>query len=178
MTVEQIPQSWWVILTALALIFGAMLVEARVSWAHERVLRARGAVEAPGDVWTVMSVTYPAAFLAMGIESAIRGGPSLRRFLEGLAIWAVAKLLKTWAIRSLGDRWSFRVLVLPGAPLISSGPYRWIRHPNYIAIVGEFAGAGTLLAAPTTFLIFTAIFVGIMRRRIDVEERALGLRSG
>lgn len=165
------------ILAALTIIFVAMALEARVSSRHERLLRARGAREPHDDVWAVMRVTYPAAFLAMAVESVLRGGPSGRRFLEGMAIWAAAKLLKVWAIRSLGDRWSFRVLVLPGAPLISRGPYRWIRHPNYVAIVGEFAGAGTMLAAPTTFLVFTAIFIGIMRRRIDVEERALGLRT-
>jgi methyltransferase len=176
-SVAHIPH-WWLILSAAALIFGAMVLEARVSWAHERLLRARGAIEPRDDVWTVMAAAYPSAFAAMVIESALRGGPSVRRFLEGLAIWAVAKLLKVWAIRSLGTRWSFRVLVLPGAPLVASGPYRWMRHPNYVAIVGEFAGAGTMLAAPTTFLVFTAIFIGIMRRRIDVEERALGLRTG
>jgi methyltransferase len=176
-TLEQMPLSWVLIVTSLVLIFGAMAFEARISWDHERRLRARGAVEPADDIWSVMSITYPAAFLAMAIESAYRGGPSTRRFLEGLVIWIAAKAIKAWAIRSLGDRWSFRVLVLPGAPLVSRGPYRWMRHPNYVAIVGEFAGAGTMLAAPATFLVFTAIFIGIMRRRIVVEERALGLRT-
>lgn len=176
MTIEQIPQSWWLIITALALIFGAMAIEARRSWRNEVLLRARGAVEPPDDVWRVMSMAYPAAFAAMAIESALRGGPALQRFLEGLVVWTLAKLLKAWAVSSLGDRWSFRVLVLPGAPLVTGGPYRWIRHPNYVAVAGELVGSAMMFAAPTTGLIFTALFIQIMRRRVGVEERALGIK--
>ena len=175
MTPDQIPQPWWLLIAAAALVFGAMLFEARVSWRNERRLRARGAVEPSGDVWRLMSIAYPAAFAAMAIESALRGGPLWQRFSEGLIIWGAAKLLKAWAVTSLGDRWSFRVLVLPGASLIARGPYRWMRHPNYLAVIGEFAGAATMMAAPTSFLVFTAIFVAILRRRIRVEERALGI---
>jgi methyltransferase len=174
-TPDQIPASWWLLTTAVLLVFGTMLFEARVSWRNERALRARGAVEPSGDVWRVMSIAYPSAFAAMAIESALRGGPSAPRFYEGLLIWGAAKLLKVWAVTTLGDRWSFRVLVLPGASLIARGPYRLMRHPNYLAVIGEFAGAATMMAAPTAFLVSTAIFVGILRRRIRVEERALGI---
>ena len=160
---------------AIALVFGAMMFEARVSWRNERGLRARGAVEPPDDVWRPMSMVYPAAFAAMAIESAIGGGPSPQRFVVGLLIWSAAKLLKVWAVTTLGDRWSFRVLVLPGAPLIANGPYRWMRHPNYLAVIGEFAGAATMMAAPVSFVVSTVVFAEILRRRIRVEERALDM---
>lgn len=165
------------IATAAALIAGAMLLEARVSFRNERDLRARGAIEPPDDVWTVMSVVYIGAFIAMLGESMWGGGPSRELFIAGLALWTAAKALKAWAITSLGDRWSFRVLVLPGTPLVTAGPYRWLRHPNYVAVAGELAGAALMLAAPVSGIVFTLAFLEIMRRRIDVEERALGIRS-
>jgi methyltransferase len=120
-----------------------------------------------------MRVVYPAAFVAMIVESAIRGGPPPLWFLAGMVIWIAAKLLKAWAISALGDRWSFRVLVLPGMLLTTTGPYRWLRHPNYVAVAGELIGVAVGLAAPVTGIIFTLAFLEILRRRIRVEERAL-----
>lgn len=163
--------------SAAALIVAAMAIESRISWTNEARLRSRGAIEPPDDVWRAMSIVYPAGFAAMIAESAIRGGPPAPVFAAGLAIWIAAKLLKAWVIASLADRWSFRVLVLPDAPLVARGPYRWMRHPNYLAVVAEIAGAGTMVAAPVTWVVFTAAFVEILRRRVRVEERALGLRQ-
>lgn len=164
------------LLAAAALIFGSMLIEALLSRAHEQKLRARGAVEPPGDAWRAMSIVYPAAFGAMLLESALRGGPPESVFAAGLTLWILAKLLKGWAIASLGERWSFRVLVLPGASLIAGGPYRWMRHPNYVAVIGEFAGAAIMLIAPVAFAISIVLFGRILLHRIRVEEHALGLR--
>jgi len=161
--------------TAGALVLVALLVESYVSFRNERRLRAAGAVEPPDDVWRVMSVTYVAAFAAMFVEGAVRGGPSPRMLAAGLAIWMVSKALKTWAIATLGARWSFRVLVLPGAPLVSGGPYRYWRHPNYVAVAGELIGTAVMMTAPLAGVVFTLAFVEIMRRRIQVEERALGI---
>lgn len=176
MTIEQVPQSWWLLIASALLISGSMAIESRISSRHESSLRARGAIEPSDDVWRVMAMVYPAGFAAMAIESAVRGGPPMRMFVGGLAIWGAAKLLKAWVIQSLGERWSFRVLVLPGAPLVARGPYRVMRHPNYLAVIGEIAGAGTMLAAPVACMVFVAAFVQILRRRIRVEERVLGLR--
>lgn len=158
-----------------ALVAAALIVESLVSQRNERRLRAQGAVEPPDDVWRVMAVTYPAAFVAMFTEGWFRGGPAPWVFVTGVVIWGLAKLLKAWAIASLGSRWSFRVLVPPGAPLVTRGPYQWMRHPNYVAVAGELVGAGVMLAAPIAGVVFTMLFIEIMRRRVRVEERMLGI---
>ena len=152
-----------------------LVSESLISFRNERRLRARGAIEAPDDVWQVMAVTYPLAFAAMFAEGLARGGPSRGVFAAGFAVWVLAKVLKSWAIVALGERWSFRVLVLPGAPLVTHGPYRWLRHPNYVAVAGELAGAAAMMSAPIAGVVFTLAFIEIMRRRIRVEERLLGL---
>ncbi len=157
------------------LVAAALIVESLISQRNERRLRAQGAVEPPDDVWRVMALTYPTAFAAMFTEGWLRGGPTLTGFATGVGIWGLAKLLKAWAIGSLGSRWSFRVLVLPGAPLVTRGPYQWIRHPNYVAVAGELVGAGVMMAAPLAGVVFTMLFIEIMRRRVRVEERMLGI---
>ena len=77
----------------------------------------------------------------MAIEGALSGPASSDLLMGGLAMFGLAKALKVWAISSLGPKWSFRVLVVPGAPLVSAGPYRFMSHPNYLAVVGEMVAS-------------------------------------
>jgi methyltransferase len=155
----------------------SMLLEALLSAHNERALRRRGAIEPDGDVFRTMRIAYPLAFVAMGIEGAFHRSLDERLVVCGLAVFLAAKALKLWAVISLGPRWSFRVLVLHGAPLVAHGPYRMLRHPNYIAVLGELAGIALTLSAPLTGILALGWFGWLLRRRIDVEERALGLRS-
>ena len=99
-----------------------MLVELQLSWFNERTLRAKGAVEPPDDVIGLMRVAYPGAFLLMGVEGALHASLSRDLVMAGLLLLGWSKALKFWAIASLGGRWSFRVLVLPEAPLVTTGP--------------------------------------------------------
>ncbi len=141
---------------------------------NERVLRAQGAVEPAGDVYAVMRWAYPASFVLMGIESALGGPTSFAVLGSGLALFGFAKALKLWAISSLGPRWTYRVLVLRGAPLVTGGPYRLLRHPNYVAVVGELAGAALMLGAVLIGTVATLGFGALMVMRARVEDRALG----
>jgi methyltransferase len=160
----------------LFIIAPLMIVETIRSRSNEGELRRRGAIEPRDDVYRAMSVIYPASFVMMALEGAWRGGPRPPWLLVGLAIFALAKLVKFWAIATLGERWTFKVLVLPGAPLIARGPYRWIRHPNYVGVIGELVGTAVMMPAPYTGVLFTAVFALLVARRIAVEERALGIR--
>jgi methyltransferase len=153
-----------------------MLLEAVVSVRNERELRAMGAAEPHGDVYHVMQVAYPAAFLAMLLEGWLRGAGVTTLVAAGFALFVGAKVLKYWAIVSLGPRWTFRVLVPPGSSLVVLGPYRLLRHPNYLAVMGELAGGALIARAPIAGSLAIITFALLIRRRIVVEERALGLR--
>jgi methyltransferase len=155
--------------------FAPMILEARRSRRHERALRSQGAVEPAGDVYHAMQIAYPACFLAMIAESWLQDRRIDPSFVAGAAVFAAGKFLKYWAIATLGPRWSFRVLVTPGAPLVASGPYRWMRHPNYVGVGGELAGAALMAYAPLSGVISFVLFGALMFARISVEERALGL---
>jgi methyltransferase len=121
-------------------------------------------------------VAYPGLFAAILIEGGQRGATWSTAAAIGLAVFAAAKLLKYAAIAALGDRWTFRVLVLRGAPLVTRGPYRWMRHPNYVGVIGELLGAALLASAPVAGVVAIPLFGWLIRRRIAVEERALGMR--
>jgi methyltransferase len=156
----------------LAVVFIPMLIEARVAAVNERAQIARGGIEPPGDVYAIMRIAYPAVFLAMIAEGAWRG-PVAAAGVAGVVIFVLAKLLKTWAIVSLSDAWTFRVIVRPGMSRVTSGPYRWMRHPNYVAVVGELVGVALMSGARVAGPVGTVLFGLLMIRRISVEERAL-----
>lgn len=159
---------------ALVVIGALMSGEAWWSRRNERRLTAAGAVEPPGDVYRAMQVVYPGSFVAMAVEAWWTGQPSPRAMMAGAAVFVAAKLLKYWAMAWLGERWSFRVLVVEGAPLVTSGPYRLMRHPNYVAVVGEFVGAMLGFGAVVSGPLSLAVFAGLLRRRVAVEDAALG----
>ncbi len=156
---------------AALLMMGGELV---LSLFNEQQLRAKGAIEPPDDVIAIMRWAYPVSFVAMAVEGAMVGPSSSATLLGGLVLFGVAKALKIWAIASLGPRWSYRVLILPGVPLVTSGPYRYLPHPNYLAVVGELVSVALIVAAPITGLLATFGFGLLMRARIRVEDRALG----
>ncbi len=159
------------IVTAAVLLL--MLVELQLSLFNEKSLRAKGAVEPPDDVIGWMRVAYPAAFVLMGIEAAVRGPLSRNWVVGGVLLFGWAKTLKFWAMAHLGPRWTYRVLVLPGAPLVQTGPYRFLRHPNYVAVIGEIVAVAIALQAPLAGVVATLGFGWLIWRRIVVEDRAL-----
>jgi methyltransferase len=160
-------------LTTLAALL-IMAGEAVLSSFNERLLRARGAIEPEGDVIGSMRWAYPGAFVLMGIEGALTGPAPPNVLLGGLALFGFAKALKIWAISSLGTRWSYRVLVVPGERLVTAGPYRFIAHPNYLAVAGEIASVAAIVWAPATGVLATIGFGWLMIARIRIEDKALG----
>lgn len=169
----------------ISFVIGLMLAEARVSRANERTLLARGAVAPPGDIYPVMALVYPAAFLAMAAEglwrasngtAAAAGGPNW--FVSGVLLFAASKALKYWAIRSLGDRWTFKVIVEPGRPLVTSGPYRYVAHPNYVAVAGELVSTAMMCGASVTGIGGLAAFGAVLWRRVRFESDVLSQMAG
>lgn len=155
------------------LAFVPMLLEARRSNRNDRVLRAAGAVEPSGDVYQVMQIAYPFSFLVPIVEGFVRHRPASSVVALGLVVFLLAKALKYWAIGTLGERWTFRVLVPPHSSRTVEGPYRWIHHPNYVAVAGEIAGVAMMAQAWITGGLMLIVFTLLMRARVRVEEAAL-----
>jgi len=161
-----------------AVVFAFMAIEARRAARNERAQRIRGGVEPRGDVYPLMQIAYPAAFLAMFLEAVLRAdAPSRALMLAGGAVFTCGKALKWWAILTLGPFWTFRVITVPGAPLVRTGPYRFFRHPNYAGVLGELAGVALMTGALVAGPIATAVFGALMLKRVAVEDAALCARG-
>lgn len=163
-------------LALLAAAFIPLLFEALLSARNERALRAMGAIEPQGDVYRAMQVAYPACLLVTIAEAWLRHRGASSLVWAGAGVLVAAKALKYWAIGTLGVRWSFRVLVPPGSSRVRTGPYRFLRHPNYVAVYGELAGLALMAQAPVSGAASVVAFGALIVARIRIEERALGLR--
>jgi methyltransferase len=161
-----------------AVIVGLMLAETRRSRLNEAALAAAGALRPDGDVWVWMAAIYPLSFVVMTAEGIWRAlyqpvEMADRWYVAGLVCFAAAKAIKYWAIATLGDRWSFRVIVQPGRPLIRSGPYRFVAHPNYVGVAGELVGTAMMMTAAVTGPLMNVAFAVVLWGRIRFEERTL-----
>ena len=89
--------------------------------------------------------------------------------------FAAMQGLRLWVLATLGERWTTRIIVLPGAPLVAAGPYKYLSHPNYAVVAGEIALLPLALHLPWLALIFTLLNAAVLFIRIRVEARALSL---
>lgn len=94
-----------------------------------------------------------------------------------VAVVVAAQALRWWCIRTLGRQWNTRVIVVPGLPLVTGGPYRWLRHPNYVAVAAEGLALPLVHGAWVTALAFTALNSVLMAVRIRCEDGALALAT-
>jgi methyltransferase len=160
-------------LAALVLVIALMLVELVISTRNERMLLARGAIAPADPVYETMRWAYPGVFVAMAVEGVLSAPAPPSLVVAGALVFTSAKLFKFWAITTLGERWTYKVLVLPGVPLVANGPYRFIRHPNYVAVVGELIGMALMTEARFAGPAGVLFFSWLLSRRIQAEDRAL-----
>jgi methyltransferase len=140
---------------------------------NERRLRERGAVEYGRSHYPVMVALHAGWLAGMLVESRRPSAVPRSLRLASLGLFVAAQPIRYWAISTLGDRWSTRVLVPPGEAPISGGPYRYLDHPNYAVVVAEIAAAPLMLGAWRTSLLASLANAAVLHRRIDVERRAL-----
>ena len=139
------------------------------AWAFER-----GAVEAGRSHFPAMVALHTALLVGCLVEVLAADRPFLP--LLGwpmLALVVLAQGLRWWCITTLGPQWNTRVIVVPGAGLVDRGPYRWLRHPNYVAVVVEGLALPLVHTAWVTAVAFTALNAVLLRVRIRTEDRAL-----
>lgn len=151
------------------------LAELVVSRRNARASFARGGVELGQSHYPAMVVLHAGLLAACLLEVLLADRPFVP--LLGwpmLAAVAAAQALRWWCIGTLGRQWNTRVIVVPGEPLVDRGPYRWLRHPNYVAVAVEVAALPLVHSAWVSALVFSvANAVLLLRWRIPVEASAL-----
>ncbi|WP_413771163.1 isoprenylcysteine carboxyl methyltransferase family protein [Lichenihabitans sp. PAMC28606] len=152
----------------LAFVTIERIVELGLARHNTRALLARGAREAASGHY-VFIVAFHAAWLA-GLWILAWDRPVS---LGWLAVFACLQALRVWTLMTLGRRWTTRIIVLPGAPLVASGPYRLLSHPNYAVVVGEVAALPLALGLPIFALVSSLLNALLLVVRIRAESRAL-----
>ena len=150
------------------------VVELGISAANEAWKRERGGVEVGARHFPVMAVVHGGFLVSCLVEVTLADRPFLPWLgWPALAAVVAATLLRWWSIRSLGRQWSTRVVVVPGMPLVTTGPYRWLRHPNYVAVAVEIAALPLVHSAWLTALVFSLLDAAVLAVRLRAEEAAL-----
>ncbi|MFE6236081.1 isoprenylcysteine carboxyl methyltransferase family protein [Cellulosimicrobium sp. NPDC057862] len=169
--------AWYVVLVGATAV--ERLAELVVSARNARWSFARGGVESGRGHFPAMVALHTGLLLACVAEAWLADRP----FLPWLG-WPMLTLvlasqgLRWWCIATLGPRWNTRVIVVPGLPLVARGPYRWLRHPNYVAVVVEGLALPLVHSCWVTALVFTVVNAVLLARfRIPAEERALALAT-
>jgi methyltransferase len=150
-------------------------VELLISKANGRAAFASGAFEVERGHYRWMAAMHAAFFVSCATEVLVLHRPFPGAFgFVALGLVVLAQLLRYAAVRALGKRWNVRIIVWPLARPVTSGPYRFVRHPNYVAVAVELACVPLVHGALFTAFVFSIFNAAVLAVRIRDEERALG----
>ncbi|MGN6302224.1 MAG: isoprenylcysteine carboxyl methyltransferase family protein [Angustibacter sp.] len=165
--------SWYVGLVVLVGLerLGELVVSKRnAAWSLARGGREYGAGHYPP-----MVVLHSVLLVGAVVEVLVADRPFVPWLgWPMLAVVVAAQALRWWCIVTLGHQWNTRVIVVPGLDLVRRGPYRWVPHPNYVAVVAEGVALPLVHTAWLTALVFTVLNAALLRVRIRTEDAALG----
>ena len=148
--------------------------EVAISRRNSAALIRKGAREIAPRILPAMTAIYVFMYPASAAEFYFLRTPvSVSWFLGFLALYIAAKALKFWAIKSLGEFWTMKVLVVPGSTVVTRGPYRYVRHPNYIAVLAEIVATTMAGRCWITCVSILVLFSTVLYYRIRSEEDAL-----
>ena len=157
----------------LMLIAAERLAELVHAARNTRALRRRGAIERGAGHYPLLVLLHAAWLGALFLLVPQDTAP----VWPWLAVYLGLQGLRLWVIRSLGPYWTTRIITLPGEKLVRRGPYRFLRHPNYVIVAAEIAVLPLAFRAYTVALIFSVLNFTLLAWRIRIEERALADRA-
>ena len=159
-------------MTAAEFILGLVTAqrggELVLSYYNTRALMARGAVEVAPRHYPLMVAVHATWLIALWVF-----GHDAPVNTPALIFYLLLQGLRLWVMRTLGPRWTTRIIVPPGQPLVTAGPYRYLAHPNYLVVAGEIAVLPLMLGLPWIAALFTVLNAAVLAIRIRAENRAL-----
>jgi len=156
----------------LALVTLQRLGELVLARHNTRALRARGAIELGARHYPLIVSVHAAWLIALWIF-----GRDQEVDLLALSLYVALQGVRVWILATLGVRWTTRIIVLPNAKLVTSGPYRYLSHPNYAVVAAEIAALPLALHLPVVAGVFTVLNAIVLTIRIRIETRALAAVS-
>ena len=135
-------------------------------------LKVRGGIEYGRRHYPLIVVLHASWLIAIAI--GIRFDPAVRVF--PLVLFVLVQALRVWVLATLGPYWTTRVITVPDAPLVNRGPYRFVRHPNYLVVIGEMALLPLVFGQVTNAILFSVLNAVLLAWRIRIEDGVLRLR--
>jgi methyltransferase len=157
----------------VALVAAERAAELILAARNTRALLARGGVEVGAGHYPLLVLLHGAWLATLLFLEPADAPPAW----GWLGAFAVLQALRLWIIHSLGPFWTTRLITLPGAPLVRRGPYRFLRHPNYVVVVAEIAVLPLVFGAWRIAAVFSVLNLALLAWRIRIEQRALAPRA-
>ena len=159
----------------LSIIIIQRISELILSKKNEDYLRSRGAIEYDKEGYKYIVLMHNLFFISVITEFVFLERQLNEYWQVLLIIFICTQLLRYWAIFTLGKRWNTKILVLPNSEPIRSGVYKYLKHPNYIAVIIEIAVIPLFFSCYYTAVVFSIINLIVLKRRIRIEEEALNI---
>ena len=160
----------WPSIALLAFVTMQRLVELPLAHANTRRLLAAGGHEVGASHYPWIVALHSAWLLTLWWLA-----PGRRVNIPFLLLFLLIEAGRVWVLRTLGNRWTTRIIVVPGEELVATGPYRFVSHPNYLVVVGEIAVLPLVFGLWDVAIIFSLLNGVILTVRMRAENRALGL---
>jgi methyltransferase len=161
---------FWIFIMVLLL---QRVIELLIARRNESGMRARGAIEYDSKGYKYIIILHVFFILSLIAEKLILERGLHPYFLVFFVVFLLTQGLRYWSISTLGIYWNTKILVLPGAERVCSGPYHYIRHPNYLAVCLEFFLIPLLFSCYFTAIFFSFLNMLVLKRRIKMEEKVL-----
>ncbi len=159
----------WTSIALLAFVTLQRLVELPIANANTKRLLAAGGHEAAASHYPLIVALHASWLISLWLLA-----PGKPMHIPLLLLFLLIEAGRIWVLRTLGPRWTTRIIVIPGEQLVRSGPYRFVDHPNYLVVVGEIAVLPLVFGLWQVALIFSMLNAVILAVRIRAENRALG----
>ncbi len=149
-------------------------VELSIAKRNERSLKAYGGIEKGQSHYHLIVGLHIAFFVSLLLEVLFIGARPAPWYWIPLGFFLLAQIIRVWALTSLGVFWNTKIIVLPGADIVTKGPYKYVKHPNYLVVAVEILTLPLIFQTYLTAIVFTVLnAVLILGVRIPEEERAL-----
>ncbi|TFB24006.1 hypothetical protein E3U55_04115 [Filobacillus milosensis] len=157
----------------LIYLIGLRISELIVAKSNEKYQKQNGAIEIKDPYYTYIVITHTLFFVFLVAESFLVHGWEREISLTLVIMFVLIQALRFWSLISLGRYWNTKVIVLPNAQIVQKGPYKWIKHPNYIVVGLEFLIIPLMFHAFVTATLFLGMHLWLMSKRIPMENQAL-----
>ena len=157
----------------LSIVIVQRLLELVIAKRNEKNMRAKGAYEVGASHYPLMILLHVSFFISLLVEVTTFNLTPSPLFLVFLILFLCVQGLRVWCLTSLGSFWNTKIIVLPGAHVVTKGPYKYLRHPNYLVVSMEIALLPLMFEAYFTAICFTILNAMMLSVRIPTEERAL-----